>query len=77
MDILIAKDEKDIAFMYTKLLEDTGHVITITYDGQECLDVYRDKSRKMGESANVNSHSQPFDVVILDHKLPRLGGFSV
>lgn len=71
--ILIAEDEKDSAFMYTKLLEKRGHNITVTCDGQECLDVYHNKSSKiMREPANVNCDGlvQPF-AVILDHKMLR------
>lgn len=66
IDILIAEDEKDIAFMYMKLLEERGHNVTVTNDGQECLDVYHDKSSKiMREPANVNGDAHaPFDAVI-------------
>lgn len=76
LDILIAEDEKDITFMYTKLLEERGHTVTVTYDGQECLDVYYDKAREAKKKPlNPNEHADAFDAVILDHKLPKLDGF--
>lgn len=78
MDILIAEDEIDIVFMYTNLLEERGHNVTVTYDGQECLDLYHDKSRTMTRRADVNGDTRiPFDAVILDHKMPMMDGFQV
>lgn len=78
MDILIAEDETDIAFMCMKLFEERGHNVTTTYDGQECLDVYYDKSKTMRRRVDLNRAAQtPFDVVILDHKMPLMDGFQV
>lgn len=72
MDILIAEDEKDIAFMYLKIFEDRGDNVIVTNNGQECLDIYHDRV-----SRNRFSNSNPFDVAILDHKMPNMDGFQV
>jgi CheY-like chemotaxis protein len=41
MNILVAEDEKDIAFAYKKALEERNHTVAVTNDGQECLKVYK------------------------------------
>ena len=53
--------------MYMKLLEKRGYKIVVTKDGRECLDVFHDRA----------SNSNPFDIVILDHKMPIMDGFQV
>jgi two-component system, cell cycle response regulator CpdR len=73
MEILIGEDDADTAFLYSKLLEERGHNVVVTKDGRECLDVYYDKAK----STNSNSNSNPFDAVILDHKMPVIDGFQV
>ena len=73
MEILIGEDDADTAFLYLKLLEERGHDLVVTKDGQECLDVYYDKAK----GSNSNSDSNPFDAVILDHKMPVMDGFQV
>ena len=75
MDILIAEDEQDVALTYMKSLQERGHNVTVTNNGQECLDVYNDKERRV--DANNDSSLTPFDAIILDHKMPKKNGFQV
>jgi CheY-like chemotaxis protein len=79
MEILVAEDDPDIVFMYRKLLENRGHIITVTNDGEQYLDVYHHKSTKMKALRNQNGEGQvsPFDAVILDHKMPKMDGLQV
>ena len=79
MEILVAEDDPNIVFMYRKLLENRGHIITVTNDGEQCLDVYHDKFTKMEALRNQNGEGQvrPFDAVILDHKMPKMDGLQV
>ena len=60
MRILVADDDKDIASGYRDALEYKGHQVTLTYSGQECIDIYK---------TNPN-----IDLVILDYKMPNLTG---
>lgn len=66
MKILIAEDEADIASSYKTALEVRGHEITITSNGRLCLQEYQ---------ARVDGARPPFDVVILDYRMPEMNGF--
>ncbi|TLY09199.1 MAG: response regulator [Thaumarchaeota archaeon] len=64
MRILVAEDEVVTVELYAAVLEERGHKVIVTYDGRQCLNTYR-------------STSKPFDVVILDYKMPLLDGMQV
>lgn len=57
MQILIAEDEVGTNETYRIFLEGSGHKVTVTANGEECMELYR---RKGGA----------FDVVILDYRMP-------
>jgi len=77
VDILVAEDDNDAAELYKAALEARGHEVTVTIDGQQCLEVYQDAIRRLGFSGkNLTSH-QPFDAVILDYKIPKVDGLEV
>jgi CheY-like chemotaxis protein len=40
MKILLVEDDEDIATIYKMILEERGHDVTITNNGEECLKVY-------------------------------------
>jgi CheY-like chemotaxis protein len=61
MQVLVAEDEQDISQMYKIMLEDKGHKVTLTSDGEECLQAY-------------NNALSRFDVVILDYRMPKMDG---
>jgi CheY-like chemotaxis protein len=86
MKILIAEDEQAISMQYRLMLEDRCHEVTITNDGEECMNVYR---TALGDSAAATTDKDetfvanfeespsilpPFDVVILDYKMPKKDG---
>ena len=60
MQILIAEDHEEQARLYKKILDERGHKITFTKDGQECIDVFKE--------------DQAFDVVVLDYQMPKKNG---
>lgn len=62
MQILIVEDEVLLAKSLREILEDSGHEVSLTFDGQEGLELAR---------------STPFDLLILDLMLPKLNGFQV
>ncbi len=70
MKILIAEDEKDIMTILTITLEDVGHQVIAAKNGEECLEKYGDAT--LGENA-----TPPFDLVILDHRMPKKSGMEV
>src|SRR5213593_245536 len=63
LKILVAEDEPELLRFYKVLLEDQGHEVLTSRDGEECLDAYRTGSKTMKEG---------FDLVILDHRMPRM-----
>jgi len=71
MNILVAEDSPSFALLYKTSLGNRGHHVVVSKDGQECLYKY---SKELGES----SDDEPvFDLVILDHKMPRMRGLDV
>ncbi len=73
MKILIAEDEEDIVMQYKIALELRKHQVVVTENGEECMKVYNDALQRTGPSDS----SSPFDVVILDHRMPNQNGFEV
>lgn len=76
MQILIAEDEKDIAYTYREALENIGHNVTIVDNGEECVTIYSSKLRRP-ERKYGKAVSSPFDIVILDYKIPKKDGIEV
>jgi len=75
MKILIAEDEVGIAETYLVILEARGHDVTATSDGAECLKVYKDTIAALDDdSEEYLSRNPPFDVVILDYRMPKMDG---
>ena len=67
MRVLVAEDEKNILLMLKLFLEDEGFDVVTSANGQECMDAYH-------YSTVENS---PYDVVILDYKMPKKDGKQV
>lgn len=66
MKILLADDEPDLISQYTTILEDKGHEVTSTLDGEACVLRY---------SKQLALHPEnPFDAVVLDYSMPKLNG---
>jgi CheY-like chemotaxis protein len=77
MKLLIAEDEQDTALVYKLALQDRGHQVTITNNGQGCLDVYHEELQHVTLNTEPSKHVQPFDAVILDYKMPKINGMEV
>jgi two-component system, cell cycle response regulator CpdR len=74
MRILVAEDSDSYALLYKTSLETRGHQVEITKDGMECIYKYVDESQK---SERRGEDKNPFDLVILDHQMPRMKGLDV
>jgi CheY-like chemotaxis protein len=46
MRILVAEDEQDIRSRCYAILKGTGHEVTLASNGEECLDIYRQKLQR-------------------------------
>ena len=72
LNILIAEDNAFTSKQYKTALEKKGHKVTLTNDGEECVDVYSDEA-KYSELFKQQKNS-PFDIVLLDQNMPRKTG---
>jgi len=68
--ILVAEDNKFTAMQYTKLLESKNNLVDIAIDGDECV-------RKYKESIGKSSNTSNYDVLLLDHSMPKRSGAEV
>ena len=72
MKILVAEDEEFIAEAYRLVLQSRKHDVIITRDGAECLDAF---NKRLGDIDNTDmSRDSPFDLVILDYRMPKKNG---
>ncbi len=71
MNILVAEDSPSFGLLYKSALGKRGHSVTVTEDGQECLYKYSDQLNRVEED------EMPYDLVILDHVMPRMKGLDV
>ena len=77
MKILIAEDEPSIASAYKLALEPRGHGVTITSDGEECLDAYRRAITQRTTKVKEGAYIAPFDAALLDYRMPKKDGLEV
>lgn len=71
MNILVAEDNKFTARQYKILLEKMGHKVVTTEDGSECVKKYKEAFSK---SEFDSLDESPFDLVLLDHNMPKKTG---
>ena len=85
MNVLVAEDDKDIALSYKLALERHNHVVSITYNGTDCITQYRNVYQSIkdrvapdrDQKLNKKDNPSPFDVVVLDYKMPDKDGMEV
>ena len=71
MKILVAEDEPEIMRIYKILLGEKGYQVFPTEDGHKCVEIYRSELKKTIDS------KAPFDLVILDYRMPEKNGVEV
>ena len=72
LKILVAEDEEDLLDTYKMVFDSKNYETILTKNGQECIEMYKKELQKIKDSSIT-----PFDVVILDHKMPKKNGFDV
>ncbi len=70
--ILVADDEEDLLDTYQTIFESKNYKTFLARNGQECLEIYR---RELQKTSDPNY--PPFDIVVLDHKMPKKSGLDV
>ncbi|MGC1132260.1 MAG: response regulator [Nitrososphaeraceae archaeon] len=79
--ILIAEDDEDTALTYKIALKDAGYEAKIVANGEECAKIYLEKFQEFlllkSKKTAVHPYDQPFEVVILDYRMPRMDGLQV
>ncbi len=73
LKILVAEDNEFTSSQYNRILEKEGHDVIFTKDGEECLQKYKEASKK----SNKENGKSPFDVVVLDQSMPKKTGKEV
>ena len=67
----MAEDNKFTARQYKLLLEKMGHKVITTEDGSECVKKYKEAYAR---SEFDSLDESPFDLVLLDHNMPKKTG---
>ncbi len=73
MRILVAEDSPSFALLYKNALEKRGHTVIIAKDGNDCIYKYMDAVK----SDDQVKQEMFYDLVILDHQMPRMQGTDV
>jgi CheY-like chemotaxis protein len=84
MEILVAEDELPIAELYRISLESKGHKVTLTSDGEAAIKEYSSRLDNATNPINIREMEErmrkwsfPFDVVVLDYRMPKKDGLEV
>jgi hypothetical protein len=59
------------------VVEVRSHRVIVTDNGQKCLELYHDKLQNIRYLTHASAIVQPFDIVILDYKMPQINGLNV
>ena len=81
MKILVADNGECTSSLYQKILEKRGHIVRITCNDEECLKKYVEALHQVRSTCigniELTRYILPYDVVILDYKLPKAIGVRV
>lgn len=77
MRILIAEDDEGIMTTYKLLFGSTNHQLSTAEDGEECLRIFDSQLQALNQPVNSQPRKPPFDLVILDYRMPKKNGIEV
>ncbi|MGI0048149.1 MAG: response regulator [Nitrososphaera sp.] len=77
MKILIAEDEMAIGNDYKLILESRNHQVILARDGEQCVLAYEKVHRAMHSEFPSTEDRTPFDLVVLDFRMPKKDGVDV
>jgi CheY-like chemotaxis protein len=77
MKILISNDDTDTSMNYKSVLERLSHEVIITNTAEDCLKLYYKELQSIYFKTDAVEYKQPFDVIILDYKIPHIHGLEV
>lgn len=73
--ILIAEDEFTIGRIFQIMLEGSGHTVTLTTDGEQCVEAYKHATiQSSNRSEEYLAEHPPFDAVLMDGRMPIMDG---
>jgi CheY-like chemotaxis protein len=64
------EDDLEVASMYSSVLEDRGHIVTLGCTAEECLKTYSKSLLRALMNRTVLRNVQPYDALLLDYKMP-------
>lgn len=76
-NLLLMEDDPEISSLYAQLLKDRGHKVKLAHTAEQCLKIYAKRLHRAQMRGNSLRHVQPYDVVILDYKMPDRNGIEV
>lgn len=77
MRILIAEDDEGIMTTYKLLFGSTNHQLFTAEDGEECVKIFDSQFQAMAQTIGSLPRNPPFDLVILDYRMPKKNGIEV
>jgi CheY-like chemotaxis protein len=63
-------NDPEVASLYSSVLEDRGHTVTLAYTAEECLKMYSKSLQRALMNRTVLRNVQPYDALLLDYKMP-------
>ena len=60
----------EVASLYSSVLEDRGHIVTLGCTPEECLKMYSKSLQRALMNKTVLRNVQPYDALLLDYKMP-------
>jgi len=76
--ILVAEDDVDVLESYKEIFKIHNYHFTTATNGDRCIDIYKEEFQLMqSNSEDEMRNDSPFDVVILDYKMPKKDGLQV
>ena len=77
MKILIAEDEVAIGNEYKLILDSRHHQVILARDGEQCILAYEKALRAMQSEYPSTEDRTPFEIVVLDFRMPKKDGVDV